>query len=85
MKSAREYLDLAVSRYQAGIDPYLNVLTAQTTVLSDQQTLVALQIDQMVSAINLVEALGGGWDRSQLPTPSRVSRKAAASDYNEHH
>jgi NodT family efflux transporter outer membrane factor (OMF) lipoprotein len=81
VKSAREYLDLAMSRYQAGIDPYLNVLTAQTTVLSDQQTLVTLQIDQMVSAVNLVEALGGGWDRSQLPSPSQVSQKAPASDF----
>ena len=81
VKSAQEYLDLATSRYQTGIDPYLNVLTAQTTVLSDQQTLVTLQIDQMVAAVNLVEALGGGWDRSQLPTPSQVSQKVPASDY----
>jgi NodT family efflux transporter outer membrane factor (OMF) lipoprotein len=82
VKSAQEYLDLATSRYQTGIDPYLNVLTAQTTVLSDQQTLVTLQIDQMVSAVNLVESLGGGWDRSQLPTPSQVS-KTTASDYKQ--
>lgn len=81
VKSAREYLDLAMSRYQTGIDPYLNVLTAQTTVLSDQQTLVTLQINQMVSSVNLVEALGGGWDRSQLPTPSQVSQKVPASEY----
>ena len=81
MKSAQEFLDLALSRYQTGIDPYLNVLSAQTTLLSDQQTLVALQIDQMVAAVNLVEALGGGWNRSQLPTPSQVSQKPPASDY----
>jgi hypothetical protein len=35
----------------------------------------------MVSAVNLVEALGGGWDRSQLPTPSQVSQKVPASEY----
>jgi NodT family efflux transporter outer membrane factor (OMF) lipoprotein len=81
VKSAQEYMDLALARYQTGIDPYLNVLTAQTTVLSDQQTLVTLQIDQMVAAVNLVEALGGGWDRSQLPTPSQVSQKPSAADY----
>jgi hypothetical protein len=47
----------------------------QTTVLSDEQTLAGLQIQQMVSAVNLIEALGGGWDRSQLPTPSQVTHK----------
>ncbi|MEG9436007.1 efflux transporter outer membrane subunit [Edaphobacter sp. HDX4] len=81
VKSSQEYLDLAMSRYQTGIDPYLNVLTAQTTVLSNQQTLVTLQIQQMVAAASLVEALGGGWGRSQLPTPSQVSQKGPASDY----
>ncbi|HWF46793.1 MAG TPA: efflux transporter outer membrane subunit [Bryobacteraceae bacterium] len=81
VKSAQEYLDLELPRYQTGVDPYLNVLTAQTTLLSDQQTLVTLQIDEMVAAVNLVEALGGGWDHSQLPTPSQVSEKASASDY----
>jgi NodT family efflux transporter outer membrane factor (OMF) lipoprotein len=83
VKSAQEYQDLALTRYQTGIDPYLNVLTAQTTVLSNQQTLVSLQIEQMVAAVNLIEALGGGWDRSQLPTPSQVSQKVSASDYKE--
>jgi NodT family efflux transporter outer membrane factor (OMF) lipoprotein len=81
LKSAQEFLDIALSRYQTGIDPYLNVLTAQTTLLSDQETLVTLQIDQMVAAVNLVEALGGGWDRTQLPTPAQVSQKAPAADY----
>jgi NodT family efflux transporter outer membrane factor (OMF) lipoprotein len=81
VNSAQEYFTLALSRYETGIDPYLNVLTAQTTVLSDQQTVVTLQIEQMVAAVNLIDALGGGWDRSQVPTPSQVSQKPSASDY----
>ena len=85
LKSAEEYLNLAMGRYETGVDPYLNVLTAQTTVLSDEQTLAGLQIQQMVSAVNLVEALGGGWDRSQLPTPSQVTQKRPASDYKLQH
>jgi NodT family efflux transporter outer membrane factor (OMF) lipoprotein len=83
VESAQEYLDLSLSRYETGIDPYLNVLTAQTTLLSGQETLVTLQITQMVAAVSLVEVLGGGWDRSQLPTPSQVSQKPAASDYKQ--
>lgn len=85
VESAQEYLDLALMRYQTGIDPYLNVLAAQATLLSNQQILVTLQIEQMVSAVNLVEALGGGWDRTQLPTQSQVSQRAPASDYKLQH
>jgi NodT family efflux transporter outer membrane factor (OMF) lipoprotein len=85
VKSAQEFFTLSLGRYQTGIDPYLNVLTAQTTLLADQQTLVTLQIQQMVSAVNLVQALGGGWDRSQLPTPSQVSQKVPASEYKPQH
>ena len=62
-------------RYETGIDPYINVLIAQTTVLGDQQTLTNLQVQQMTAAVALVEALGGGWDRSQLPTPRQVTEK----------
>ncbi len=79
--SAEQFLQLSVARYQTGIDPYLNVLTAQNTLFGDQETLVTLQIEQMVSAVSLIEALGGGWDRSQLPTPSQVSQKPPAADY----
>lgn len=85
VKSAQEFFTLSLGRYQTGIDPYLNVLTAQTTLLVDQQTVVTLQIQQMVSAVNLVQALGGGWDRSQLPTPSQVSQKVPASEYKLQH
>ena len=79
--SAQQFLQLSVARYQTGIDPYLNVLTAQNTLFSDQETLVTLQIEQMVSAVSLIEALGGGWERSQLPTPSEVSHKVPSGTY----
>lgn len=73
--SAREYVTLQTSRYQTGIDPYVNVVTAQTTLLSDQQQLATLHIQQMTAAVQLIEALGGGWDVSQLPTVNEVSEK----------
>ncbi|HEY1302395.1 MAG TPA: efflux transporter outer membrane subunit [Vicinamibacterales bacterium] len=65
--SAQEFFRLANDRYQTGIDPYLNVLTAQTTLLSGQQALASLQTNRMTSIVQLIAALGGGWDRSQLP------------------
>jgi outer membrane protein TolC len=67
--SAQEFFRLEYDRYQTGIDPYINVLTAQTTLLSAQQTLVTLQTQRITSLVQLIAALGGGWDRSQLPEP----------------
>jgi NodT family efflux transporter outer membrane factor (OMF) lipoprotein len=74
-KSAEKFLELAMARYQTGVDQYLNVLVAQNTLLSDQQQLANLRIQVMTSSVQLIEALGGGWDRSQLPTPAQVSQK----------
>src|SRR6202453_3414569 len=73
--SAETFLKLEQGRYDTGIDPYLDVLVAQTTVLGDQQALNALQVQQMTSAVSLVEALGGGWERSQLPDTRQVTQK----------
>jgi NodT family efflux transporter outer membrane factor (OMF) lipoprotein len=78
--SARTFLKLEQARYDTGVDPYLDVLIAQTTVLADQQTLNGLQVQQMTYAVALVEALGGGWDRSQLPSPHQVTEKPPKSD-----
>jgi NodT family efflux transporter outer membrane factor (OMF) lipoprotein len=75
VKSSQEFLDLEMQRYNSGVDPYVDVVTAQTTVLSDEVTLNSLQVEEMLSAVQLVQALGGGWDRSQLPTPAQVSAK----------
>ncbi len=68
VKSADRNLALATDRYRLGIDPYLNVITAQTTLLSNQQTAVNLRTQQMTASVQLIEALGGGWDTSQLPS-----------------
>jgi len=80
VQSAQKYLELAIARYETGVDQYLNVLVAQTTLLTDQQTLAALRTQSMTASVQLVEALGGGWDLSQLPTPAQVSQKATKSE-----
>lgn len=81
VRHAQEFLNLEMGRYETGIDPYVDVLTAQTTLLSDQQTLATIQVEQMASAVALIEALGGGWDLSQLPTPGQLTQKVPNSDY----
>jgi NodT family efflux transporter outer membrane factor (OMF) lipoprotein len=78
--SAEEGLKLETSRYETGIDPYIDVVTAQTTLLSNQETLASLHVQEMTASVQLVEALGGGWDRTQLPTPAQVSQKLTKAE-----
>jgi len=73
VKSAQESLDQEIDRYKLGIDPYLDVLTAQNTLLADQQTSVDLRIEQMTTSGGLIEAIGGGWDEKQLPTTRQIT------------
>jgi NodT family efflux transporter outer membrane factor (OMF) lipoprotein len=74
VKTAQQYVKLEMGRYQTGIDPYVDVVTAETTLLTDQQTAIDVQIQEMTGAVQLVEALGGGWDKSQLPNPHQVAK-----------
>lgn len=56
------------------------MVTAQTTLLTNQQTLATLHVQEMTASVQLIEALGGGWDRTQLPTPAEVSKKLDKAD-----
>jgi NodT family efflux transporter outer membrane factor (OMF) lipoprotein len=65
--SAQHSLDLSEQRYKGGVTTYLEVLTAETTLISNQRTLTDLQARQFGASVQLIRALGGGWDTSQLP------------------
>jgi NodT family efflux transporter outer membrane factor (OMF) lipoprotein len=65
--SARRSVDLSTARYKRGITTYLEVLTAQSIALSDERTAADLMTRRMTASVQLVKALGGGWDRTQLP------------------
>jgi NodT family efflux transporter outer membrane factor (OMF) lipoprotein len=79
VKSAERNLTIATDRYKLGIDPYLNVITAQTTLLTNEQTAVNLRMQQMTASVQLIEALGGGWDISHLPSPKEVVAESPQS------
>jgi NodT family efflux transporter outer membrane factor (OMF) lipoprotein len=72
VQSAQRTLALATHRYELGIDSYLNVITAQIALLTNQQTAVSLRSQQMTSSVGLIVALGGGWNAAQLPTPAAL-------------
>jgi NodT family efflux transporter outer membrane factor (OMF) lipoprotein len=81
VRDAQVSLNLEMGRYETGVDPYIDVVTAQTTLLSDHQALATQQVEEMTASVQLIAALGGGWDDSQLPTPKQVSAKPAKGDY----
>jgi len=82
--AAQKFLDIANSRYQTGIDPYLNVITAETTLLADEQTEVTLRVSEITAAVQLIQALGGGWDTSQLPSADGVTSATTAQQLSQH-
>jgi len=76
VKSAQETVTLATDRYKTGLDPYLNVIVAQAALLADRQTEVNLEMQQMTDSVQLIEALGGGWEASQLPSQKQAANTA---------
>ena len=75
VQAAQRSLEEAEVRYKTGLDPYLNVITAQTALLTDQQAAVKFRMEQMVASVQLIKALGGGWDSSQIPSEKEVGSK----------
>lgn len=76
--SAGRNLEEVEVRYKAGLDPYLNVIAAQTALLNAEQAVVSFRSQQMLAGVNLIKALGGGWDASQIPTPKQLGAKILA-------
>lgn len=79
IESARRTLQEANVRYQAGIDPYLNVITAQTALLEGQQAAVNFRMQRLVASVQLIKALGGGWDSSRIPSEKDLGMKAPST------
>jgi outer membrane protein, multidrug efflux system len=66
VEDSRQALTIANNRYVGGVTTYLDVITAQTTLLTNQRLATQLLGQQMVSAVFLVKALGGGWEASEI-------------------
>ena len=81
VQAAQRSLDLSVTRYEGGVTSYLEVITAQNAALSDELTAVNILGRRMASAVQLIQALGGGWDRTTLPQrPECCGKLARSSD-----
>ena len=80
--AAQRSLDLSITRYKGGVTSYLEVTTAQTAALSNEVTQVNILGRRMASTVLLIQALGGGWDRSSLPERPECCGKLASNTPN---
>ncbi len=67
VNASERSLAISTNRYKGGVTTYLEVLTAQTTQLTNQRTQADITTRQFAASVQLIKALGGGWDTSQLP------------------
>jgi NodT family efflux transporter outer membrane factor (OMF) lipoprotein len=65
--AAQRSLALSIKRYKGGVTSYLEVITAQNAALTDEVTAVNILGRRMANTVLLIQALGGGWNRSSLP------------------
>jgi NodT family efflux transporter outer membrane factor (OMF) lipoprotein len=77
--AAQKSLDLSIQRYKGGVTSYLEVTVAQSAALSNEATAVSILGRRMVAAVQLVQALGGGWDSSSLPQHPECCGKLAST------
>jgi NodT family efflux transporter outer membrane factor (OMF) lipoprotein len=80
--AATTSLALENDRYKAGTDSYLSVITTQAILLNDQQTAVGILQRRMTAAVDLIKAMGGGWDASTLPSGAAIRSVALADPKN---
>ena len=67
MVSAKESLQLFTNRYIGGVDTYLQVITVQTTALTNERNDVDILRRRMDASVLLIKALGGDWNVADLP------------------
>ena len=75
--AAQKSLDLSIQRYKGGVTSFLEVTVAQSATLSDEATAVNILGRRMVAAVQLIQALGGGWDSTSLPERPECCGKLA--------
>jgi NodT family efflux transporter outer membrane factor (OMF) lipoprotein len=71
--SAQEAERLSINQYLAGTIPYTTVVQTQTTALSNEQTALNVRLGRLNASANLIKALGGGWNTTQLPAPEPIA------------
>jgi NodT family efflux transporter outer membrane factor (OMF) lipoprotein len=80
--AAQTSLKLSVTRYKGGVTSYLEVITAQSAALANEVTAVNILGRRMANTVLLIQALGGGWNRSSLPARPECCGSLTSSNHN---
>ncbi|MBK5345181.1 efflux transporter outer membrane subunit [Pseudomonas sp. TH49] len=64
--AAQQSENLALDQYRQGAVGYLDVVSAQTTALQAQSSVLDVQTRQLSANVGLIKALGGGWSNEEL-------------------
>jgi len=82
VQAATRALEISSAQYRSGTASYLPVITAQATLLGADVTAITLSTRRLTASVLLIEALGGGWTSSQLPTTKDVTAPRATGGGN---
>ena len=74
LDASREALRLTTNQYKAGTIDYSNVVTTQTSALSNERTLLTLTGSRLTASVQLIAALGGGWDAAKIAEEGQAKR-----------
>lgn len=80
VKLSRQAVDIALNEYRAGTTSFTTVVTAQATLLTNQQASLTVRQARYLASANLILALGGGWDTSQLPRYDELRHRKSCVD-----
>lgn len=75
VSDAGQAVQIALNEYEAGTEAYTTVVTAQLTLLSDQQSALAIQQNRLLASVALFEDMGGGFRPSDLPSAAAIQAK----------
>jgi len=68
VRLSREAVRVSVNAYKAGTVAFTAVVTAEQTLIANEQTALTIRQNRFIASVNLIQALGGGWHVSELPT-----------------
>jgi NodT family efflux transporter outer membrane factor (OMF) lipoprotein len=77
---SRQSVDIALNEYRAGTIAFTAVVTAQATLLSNEQAALTVRQSRFLASVNLIQALGGGWDTSELPGYEELRHRRSCVD-----
>jgi len=80
VKLAQQSVAVIRNQYKAGTVSYLNVITAQTTALTNERTAIGILGSRITDSVLLIEALGGGWNAADLPSAEAVTERQGRAD-----